>query len=203
MTHRHGLMSQLSTTARLLLTVAVVSGLVGCDGGDGGDDATPTPSTTGSASSSTCVTAGSERDSMQLTVPAGFADRSEDSILDASWARQASDGTGSPDVVGLDAYSRDASDQAVVQRAMAAAPEPPDSGVPAYDKAVDRVEREQLSEATWTAPNRGDPGEHTGYVALRREGDTRFTVTIVASTDTFEALKSEVLDTVQPGDCAS
>lgn len=50
MTHRHGLMSQLSTTARLLLTVAVVSGLVGCDGGD---DATPTPSTPGSASSST------------------------------------------------------------------------------------------------------------------------------------------------------
>lgn len=157
----------------------------------------------GSASSSTCVSAGSDGDSMHLTVPAGFADASKDSVLDVSWTRQAIDGTGSPDVVGLDAYDRDAPDHTVVQRAMAAGPTPPDSGVPSYDEAVDRVACERLTEATWTAPDRDGAGTHTGYVALRREGYTRFTITIVASADTFEALQAEVLDTVQPGDCAS
>lgn len=192
-------MSVSRSTAGLLAAMVISSGFAGCDGDD---DASPAPAEDESpTAASTCVTAGSDSDAMQLMMPSGFVDGSDDSILDAFWARPAIDGTGSPDVVGLDAYDRETPDHAVLQRAMAAGPVPPDSGVANYDNAVERVAREHLTEVSWTAPNRDGSGSHTGYVALEHQGETRFTVTIVASTNTFKTLKSEVLSTLAPGDC--
>lgn len=187
--------------ARVAGAVLPLCLLAGCQGederpGSASDPATPGP---------TCVTSGTDAASLQVTVPAGFARGSEGNLLDQVWGRPPADGEGLSDVVALDAFERDSPDAYVVQRAMAAVGSSgtSDSGRPAYDRAVRRVERDDLEEISWTSPDRDGGGEHTGFVTLVTVDDVRFTVSIVAAAgDAFETLKDQVVPSIEEGDCS-
>lgn len=177
----------------------VVCLLAGCQG----EDDAPQPAPDAATTEPTCVTAGADGVSMQVTVPPGFTAGSGDTLLDEVRGRPPADGQGLADVVAIDAYERDSSDAEVVQRSMAAVlpSGASDSGDPAYDRAVQRVGREELTEITWTSPDRVGDGEHTGFVTLATVDDVRFTLAVVAG-DTFDTLKDEVLPTLEEGDCS-
>ena len=187
------------------VVAALVLATTGCQGDPEASAPSSSSSRAGSAATpgaSTCIAAELDGTSVQLTVPEGFSDASEEQLLQHYWTRSPADGEGSFDVVALDPVDSEASDADVISRAMTGTTGGDDDGAPDFERAQREAGEPGTTQVEWTAPERVGDGRHRGLVRLETVDGVRFTVSLLASPSEYAGLRSAVLDSVRPGECS-